>query len=251
MFAKLFRRRQRGAAPETPDGTRAYAVGDIHGRADLLERLHSLILRDALDFEGPRKVVVYLGDYVDRGHESRAVIDRLLDEPLPGFESVYLKGNHEQTLLDFLEDFQVALDWMSFGGGATLGSYGVGLDGSRANAEALTRMQQKFHDNLPERHREFFNSLGLMHREGDYLFAHAGIRHGVPLEQQVPADLLWIRDEFLSHDPGSGPTVVHGHTITPKPMSRPHRIGIDTGAFATGRLTAAVLEGTSQRFLAT
>jgi serine/threonine protein phosphatase 1 len=261
MFAKLFGRARNPAPsyrPSTPalparvpGGTRVYAIGDIHGRLDLLQAMNSRVMRDALEFEGTRKVVVYLGDYVDRGVQSRETVDYLLDEPLAGFERVYLMGNHERTLLDFLVDPRVASNWMSYGGAATLYSYGVGCDGPRNNLATLTRLQETFRKNLPERHLQFYNSLTLSHMEGDYLFVHAGIKPGVPLDQQKERDLLWIRDEFLDSDENFGKIIVHGHTITRAPDAKENRIGIDTGAFASGKLTALVLEGDSGRFLDT
>lgn len=255
MFARLFGRKRhestRAGAACVPDGSRVYAIGDIHGRADLLADLHSRILRDMLSFDGARKVIVYLGDYVDRGLQSREVIDLLLDEPLPDFERVYLKGNHEQALLDFLEDWHIATDWMTYGGDATLYSYGVGLEGPRSNPGVLQKLQQRFRENLPRRHVDFMRRLVLSHMEGDYMFAHAGVKPGVPLAEQRENDLLWIRDEFLSSDENWGRVVVHGHTITREPEVRRNRIGIDTGAFASGKLTCLVLEGTDGRFIDT
>lgn len=238
-------------APKVPDGRRVYVVGDVHGRADLLRKLHERILEDAKTFADGRTVVVYLGDYVDRGPQSREVIDLLLDEPLTGFEAVYLKGNHEQFLLEFLADASVGPIWMFNGGDATLYSYKVGRTGPWSGDEALRRLQADFRANLPERHLEFFRSLGLSHVEGDYLFVHAGIRPGVAFEEQKEFDLLWIREEFLHSQADHGRVVVHGHTIAPDPDVRANRIGIDTGAFASGRLTCLILEGESRTFLQT
>ncbi len=253
MFARLFGRVRRPPPKPSavPDGTRVYAIGDLHGRMDLLESIHDMILRDVQGFRGARRVVVYLGDYVDRGLQSREVVDSLLDAPLAGFEAVYLKGNHEQALLDFLIDSRVALDWMTYGGDATLYSYGVGLDGPRSNPETLMRLQEKFRANLPARHLAFYRALVPWHLEGDYLFVHAGIRPGVALDAQQESDLLWIRDDFLESSDDFGKVVVHGHTITRVPEVKKNRIGIDTGAFASGVLTCLVLEGADGRFLDT
>lgn len=255
MFENLFRRKRAKAPPtqaaHVPDGTRVYAVGDIHGRLDLLEVLHGKVLRDMMTFTGSRKVVVYLGDYVDRGMQSCEVLDFLLDQPLAGFETVYLMGNHERALLDFLADSRIATDWMSYGGDATLYSYGVGLEGPRTNPGVLLQLQERFRENLPARHEQFLRALALFHVEGDYMFTHAGVKPGVPVERQQEADLLWIRDEFLESDANFGKVVVHGHTITRNPEVKRNRIGIDTGAFASGKLTCLVLEGTEGRFLDT
>ena len=257
MIGRLFgKRRPADVEPAVrtavPMATRVYAIGDIHGRADLVARLHESIRRDSADLPAAcRKVVVYIGDYIDRGIESRQVIDLLLDEPLEGFESVHLLGNHEKAMMDFLDDIAIGLDWMSFGGDATLFSYGVGM-GKAGNAEArLAQIQADLRERLPKRHAEFLASLRLMHTEGDYCFVHAGIRPGVALDRQTVNDLLWIREEFLHSPAAHGKIVVHGHSITPSPQVRPNRIGIDTGAFATGRLTCLVLEGDTRRFLQT
>jgi serine/threonine protein phosphatase 1 len=244
-------RQQETVAPEVPPGSRIYAVGDIHGRADLLRQMHSLIHHDAYERQAPRNVVVYLGDYIDRGDASPAVIDLLLDEPLPGFQSVHLKGNHEDTLLSFLDDAAFGQGWLLYGGAETLMSYGVRLPRPGSSAQELERAQAELQARLPPRHRRFMAELRLTHEEGDYLFAHAGIRPGVPLEQQQAQDLLWIRDEFLLSDAEFGKIVVHGHTITARPDVQRNRIGIDTGAFASGTLTCLVLEGAEWSFLQT
>lgn len=251
LLALTRQQAQPGATPEVPPGRRVYAVGDIHGRLDLLRRLHLLVEEDARARPGPLNVLVYLGDYIDRGDASPAVIDLLLDEPLPGFETVHLKGNHEDSLLRFLEDIEVGPAWLLYGGAETLLSYGVRPPRPAGGDRELQRAQREFRTRLPERHRRFLAGLRLTHEEGDYLFAHAGIRPGVPLERQQEADLLWIRDEFLLSDADFGKIVVHGHTITARPDVQRNRIGIDTGAFASGTLTALVLEGTAWSFLHT
>ncbi|MGQ0664355.1 MAG: metallophosphoesterase family protein [Pseudomonadota bacterium] len=247
-----------GSAPATirhaavPPGTRVYAVGDIHGRADLLRELVGLIREDARAHRVERPVVVYLGDYIDRGRDSRQVIEFLLGRPLPGFEAVHLLGNHERAMLDFLDDIGSGLDWLWFGGRETLMSYGIALERGRAPvAELLLRVQAELNARLPPRHLAFLKSLVKWHLEGDYLFVHAGIRPGVPLERQSETDLIWIREEFLASASDYGRIVVHGHTISAEPELRANRIGIDTGAFATGRLTCLALEGEDRAFLCT
>jgi serine/threonine protein phosphatase 1 len=253
MFEKLFgsRSRPRVDNPCVPEGSRVYAIGDIHGRLDLLQAMHGLIAEDAGGFSGARKALVYLGDYIDRGMDSKAVIDLLIDAPLVGFEHVYLKGNHEQALLNFMDGTMLALDWMSYGGDATLYSYGVGFKGRRMDPDSHMELLKKFHVNLPGHHADFYRGLALTHGEGDYLFAHAGVRPGVPLGEQTATDILWIRNEFLDCDEDFGKVIVHGHSIMPEPEVKTNRIGIDTGAFATGRLSCLVLEGEAQRFLTT
>lgn len=233
MFNWLFsaNRRSKPRPAFAPSGTRVYAVGDIHGRVDLLRALHGLIAADAEQGAALRKVVVYIGDYIDRGADSREVIDLLLDEPLAGFEAVYLRGNHEQALLDFYQDTAITPAWLSFGGDATLYSYHVASPALGDSAERLLQAQSEFKAKLPPRHLAFYRALALHHREGDYLFVHAGIRPGIALETQSEQDLLWIREAFLKSRADHGCIVVHGHSITPRPDSKPNRIGIDTGAW--------------------
>jgi serine/threonine protein phosphatase 1 len=253
MITRLFGRGRpaEGVAPQVPPGSRIYAVGDIHGRADLLRHLHQLIHEDAYGRQAPRNVVVYLGDYIDRGKASAEVIDLLIDEPLPSFEAVHLKGNHEDSLLRFLDDTSVGAAWFSYGGDATLESYGVRPVAPAAPHQELLRAQRELALRLPERHRRFLAALTLAHEEGDYLFVHAGIRPGLPLRAQNPADLLWIRDEFLSSSADFGKIIVHGHSISARPDVQRNRIGIDTGAFASNVLTCLILEGSDWSFLQT
>ena len=235
-----------------PGGRRIYVIGDIHGRADLLRQIHAMILADAADHRNRQPVVVYLGDYVDRGLESRQVIDLLLDDPLPGFEEVCLLGNHEQAMLDFLEDAGIGPAWLYYGGAATLYSYGINAQVRPPEGqERFSYLSAELARVLPAGHLSFLRRLSLHHVEGDYLFVHAGIRPGLPMERQQQEDLLYIRDEFLNFPDSHGLIVVHGHTITADPDVRPNRIGIDTGAFATGRLTCLVIDGDERRFLQT
>lgn len=235
-----------------PEGTRLYAIGDIHGRADLLSELLDLIRKDAARAPERRTVLVTLGDYVDRGEWSRHVVDMLLEDPLPGAELVALKGNHEELLLRFLEEPDaVSRLWLGNGGDATLRSYGIEPSRYLPLGDGWQRMSRLLAEALPEPHRRFFEALRLHHAEGGYLFVHAGIRPGLPLEEQTAETLLWVRDLFLSSEADHGSVVVHGHTVTWAPEQRANRIGIDTGAFMTGRLTCLVLSGTERRFLST
>lgn len=236
--------------PKVPAGTLVYAVGDVHGCVDLLEKMHAEIMRDAGNAEAERRVVVYLGDYVDRGPDSRGVVDMLLDKPLDGFESYYLMGNHEDFLLEFLDDPEIGPGWIFNGGAATLESYGVDADfGVGFGLKELVELQEKFIEALPERHLKFYRDLAFTHEEGDYFFVHAGIRPGVPLENQSDEDMLWIREEFLDSLNNHGKVIVHGHTITWEPEFRVNRIGVDTGAFTSGTLTSLVLESHEQDVL--
>jgi serine/threonine protein phosphatase 1 len=238
-------------APSVPEGARVYVVGDIHGCIDLLAMMHRMILADAEAHPAGRRVVVYLGDYIDRGPDSKGVVDLLLSNPLPGFEAVHLKGNHEQTLLEFLNDITIGPDWFSFGGVQTFESYGLAPPANVFDAEELLAAQAALEARLGEAHHRFYRDLKLGHFEGDFLMVHAGLRPDTPLDLQVENDLLWIRDPFLKSEANFGVIVVHGHTIALYPEIKPNRIGIDTGAFHTGRLTCLVLNGSEIGFLQT
>lgn len=235
--------------PSVPEGTRVYAVGDIHGRADLLKALHGMIAEDAQDFPGAKKIV-YLGDAIDRGDDSRGVLNILLDDPLPGFEAVHLMGNHEYAADSFLEDSDAAPGWLTWGGREFLYSYGIQC-GLNPGGHELEMIARELNMCMPAAHREFLAGGDMCHREGDYYFVHAGIRPGVPLEEQRFEDQLFIREPFLSDDRDHGGVVVHGHTIADEVTLRHNRIGVDTGAYYTGVLSCLVLEGESQRILQT
>lgn len=240
------------AVPTVPAGSRIYAIGDVHGRLDLLTRLHALIAADAADAAVRRRVIVYLGDYIDRGPDSRGVVDLLLQPPLPGFEHVHLFGNHEAFLLQFLEQAEVGPHWCAYGGLATLASYGVRPPtGFTPYAVDFETARRALADKIPPAHLDFLRGLKLTHTEGGYLFVHAGVKPGVALSDQQADDLLWIRDEFLKSADDFGACVVHGHTIVETPEQHTNRIAIDTGAFATGTLTALALDGTDRRFIQT
>jgi serine/threonine protein phosphatase 1 len=228
-----------------PDGLAIYAVGDIHGRLDLLIELQARILADAARRRAARRVVVYLGDYVDRGPDSRSVLERLTARPLPGFDSVHLRGNHEQMMLDFADGSGRGMAWFPNGGGETLASYGLDAPagGLRPAPDAAARLRAGLLAALPTSHDAFLRALPACHRIGDYVFVHAGIRPGVALADQSEVDMLWIREPFLGANTEHGFVVVHGHTVSLAPQIRTNRIGIDTGAYATGVLTALAIEG--------
>lgn len=233
-----------------PTDCRVYAIGDIHGRADLLRALHRRIRADAAQAPGLDRRVVYLGDYIDRGAASREVLDILIDEPLPGFTSVHLSGNHEAMALDVLGDSRAAPRWLNDGGAATLKSYG--LAGPPCwDPVAMADLGESLAAALPARHLAFLRGLRLSHSEGDYFFCHAGIRPGVALESQAREDLLRIRETFLESDADHSKMVVHGHSISDRVEPRPNRIGVDTGAWRSGRLSALVLEADTWRVLDT
>ncbi len=244
-----------GPGAAVPPGTRVYAVGDSHGCAQSLGALHAAILEDsaAADARAPapaeRRVVVYLGDYIDRGPDSRGLLEMLIAAPLPGFETVHIMGNHDLLMRQFLDGEDVAGMWMMNGGAATLRSYGVDPGVLYRIGRGAGRLRAKLEARLPAAHREFLSRLRLSHVEGGYFFVHAGVRPGVPLEAQDAHDLMWIREPFLSSEADHGKVVVHGHTPGDAPELRANRIGIDTGACYGGRLTALALEGDGRRFL--
>jgi len=252
MFSRFFGSRR---APErtysVPADTRVYAVGDIHGRADLLTRLHDMIRAD-IDAENPgRAVVIYVGDYIDRGDASRDVLEILTSDPLANAETVHLLGNHEAFMLTFLDDPGVGEMWLKNGGDATVYSYGVGAPSVSDREQRHRMMCDDLRDKLPGPHLDFLRALQRYHVEGEYAFVHAGIKPGVPLEDQVDDDMLWIRGEFLETRADHGKCIVHGHTITDEIEVRPNRIGIDTGAYFSGTLSCLVLDGESRAVLQT
>ncbi len=233
-----------------------YAVGDIHGRLDCLERLLSLIAEDLRD--GPGEVV-FLGDYIDRGPDSRQVIARLLDietgarrEPLNDRVSArFLKGNHEAALLTFLERPETGPDWMRWGGAETLVSYGVAPPRKQTDAAAWAEASEALREAVPAAHLDFLNALELCLDRNPYLLVHAGVDPAAPLFEQSESTLLTIRDRFLSASDPLDRVIVHGHTPELEPFQDHRRIGVDTGAYHTGRLTAARLDGGPVRFIST
>lgn len=232
----------------TPAGVRLYGVGDIHGRNDLLLLLLSAIGNDAKTAQEKR--LIFLGDYVDRGPNAREVVDTLLwlSRERPD-ACVFLKGNHDDALLKFLDDAEIGPLWCSYGGRETLISYGVTPAPLNAPPETWEETRKAFAERVPLSHRIFFESLQLCAEFGDYFFAHAGVRPDLPLSDQSEDDLLWIRDEFLSGKTYLEKTIVHGHTPEPEPYVSARRIGLDTGAYALGVLTAVVLDGTARRLI--
>lgn len=238
---------QRYAAPccETP----VYAVGDIHGRDDLLARLLDAIMADAAA-RGHALQLVFLGDYVDRGADSRAVLERLIGISADaGIEAVFLRGNHEQMLLDFLHEPTTGLRWLQFGGLETLLSYGVGIERPPRSPEEAAALAARLEEALGA-HRRFIESLPLSWRLRDLFFAHAGIDPLLPVEEQEPAVLLWGSPRLLRM-PVQDCWVVHGHFIVERPLVAAGRVAIDTGAYASGRLTAAAIGPDGIRFLQT
>ncbi len=233
--------------PHLPAGRRIYAVGDVHGRADLLSALLARIDDDLRLRPISEVVQVFLGDYIDRGPNSREVLDLLIGRQ-KGHDLVLLKGNHEEYALRFLSDPTVLSEWKNVGGLDTIVSYGV-TPARRLDSQSQRRLAITLGHSMPDSHRRLLGNLALSYSCGDFFFAHAGVRPGVPLQMQSQHDLLWIREDFLLHEGDFGKIVVHGHTPAGEPEIRPNRINIDTGAYATGRLTCLVLEGDQMGFL--
>ena len=233
--------RVQGRRPSLLAEVRIYAIGDIHGRLDLLNELLARITSDIALRPTARPLYVFLGDYIDRGPSSRETIDRLIEHG-KAHESVFLKGNHELIAIKCLSDRGLFDQWLRLGGLETLVSYGVPAE-TLANGKQIAELQSAFHSALPQAHFRFFRDLKNSFECGDFFFAHAGVKPNVELSRQKENDLLWIRGEFLSSKYDFGKIIVHGHTPTREIEVRPNRINIDTGAFATGRLSCLVLEG--------
>jgi serine/threonine protein phosphatase 1 len=227
--------------PNLPEGIRIYAVSDIHGRADLLQDVFAAIDHHLARAGPARSLHLFLGDYIDRGPASRQTIDLLIDRGRR-HECIFLKGNHEAFLFEVLQDPSRIDAWKEYGGLQTLMSYGL-APSIKPDREEHNELVRELLDRMPDQHRRFFGSLRRSFVCGDFFFAHAGVKPGVPLRQQREEDLLWIRDEFLQCADDFGKVVVHGHTPVPKPEMRPNRINIDTGAYATGILTLLTMQG--------
>ena len=238
-------------APTVPQGQRVYAIGDIHGRADLLTRLLGLIAEDRQRAEPAEVTLIYLGDYVDRGPHSREVVDIVLGPHPMADRVVRLRGNHEDAMLSFMQDEGRARMWLDYGGLATLHSYGVRIPPETPAQERFAAMANQLNQNLPSEHRSFLEGLPLSETIGDYFFVHAGINPHQSIAEQDDFEMMTIRSPFLEWGRPLEKVVVHGHTIAPEPEFHSWRIGIDTGAYATGHLTCLVLEGSEQRILAT
>lgn len=230
-----------GRRPSLPPGLRLYAIGDIHGRLDLLNEMLLLTEADAADHQAEKVQYVFLGDYIDRGTWSRQTIDRLIEHAAQR-DCIFLKGNHELIALNSLSDPTMIEQWLRLGGTETLLSYDVAPE-LVANGKQAVAIQSAFHSALPQAHFRFFRCLRNSFSCGDFFFVHAGVKPNVELDQQKESDLLWIRGEFLSSTGDFGKIVVHGHTPTLDIEIRPNRINIDTGAFATGRLSCLAIEG--------
>jgi serine/threonine protein phosphatase 1 len=247
VLSRLFRNPGKKAR-RGPASLRAYGIGDVHGHLDLLRDLIERIRRDDEQRPEAKTFIILVGDLVDRGPDSKGVIDYLLSRPAPFARMVFLKGNHEELFLRVLEgEEDVVTDWLAYGGYECAESYGVSK-GSTLNAtpaEIIERLRSA----VPDSHRKFLAELADTFRFGDYLFVHAGIRPGVPVDEQSGKDLRWIREGFLDDRTDHGLVVIHGHTIVDGPEEHPNRIAIDTSAYKNGVLTAIGLEGTRRWFV--
>lgn len=231
-----------------PAGLRIYAIGDIHGRSDCLNALLTMIESD-VERDAPQAFkIITLGDYCDRGPDSFGVLE-LLAQRANGTDFICLRGNHDQWLEAFLHDpEEVGESFLYWGGLDTVASYGVPVELTGQGHGDLSRMLNRA---MPVAHRRFLAGLRFCHSEGDYFFCHAGVRPQVPLDEQDPHDLMWIRNEFLLHTDSFGKVVIHGHTPWLDVDVHPNRINLDSRAFETGILSCVVLEGESHRFLQT
>jgi len=250
MLSFLRRKSAPARSVAGPAGRRAYVVGDVHGRLDLLETLLNAIEEDASVRPPARTFIVFLGDLVDRGLDSAGVLERLSTYRPPFATPVFLMGNHEEFFLNVLDgDVDTVGNWLTYGGRELAASYGIS-DGWLLNASPQA-VAREVYRRVPAAHRDFVRGFGDSFRFGDYLFVHAGIRPGVALEDQSPRDMRWIREAFLDDRSDHGVVVVHGHTIVEQVEERSNRIGIDTGAYHTGVLTALGIENTERWTLAT
>jgi serine/threonine protein phosphatase 1 len=251
MFSRFRQSRATRKAPSEwrgPSGARAYAIGDVHGRLDLLERMVATIDRDRHESGRARDYLILLGDLIDRGPDSRGVIEFLMHLPSDGMRPVFLMGNHEEMMLRVLGDEPEAVpQWLTYGGYEFAQSYGVEV--GRLPALAPADAANMIRAAVPSSHLSFIEGFADSFTFGDFLFVHAGLRPGKCLADQDTHDLRWIRDEFLNDESDHGCMVVHGHTISVEPEEMENRIGIDTGAYQTGILTAVRIEGAKRRMI--
>jgi serine/threonine protein phosphatase 1 len=255
MFAKLFKRRpldsERRKA-STPEDTVAWAVGDIHGRLDLLAPLVEAMIADLEASPARRKLMIFLGDYIDRGPDSKGVIDLLAGLRSRGmFELHFLRGNHEDRMEAFLVDPDMGPGWCDYGGRECLASYGVSPPFDKTDTAGWAAACEALNAAVDERQRAFLAAQDYSFTLGDYFFAHAGAEPGVPLDEQDPQQLMWVRHAFLNHPAPFERVVVHGHTPVDAVYADDRRIGLDTGAYATGVLTGLRLEGETRELVQT
>lgn len=250
MLRGLFASTARRGEPSIPEGHRIYAVGDVHGRDDLLSELLDKVEADIAVRSPARTAMVFLGDLIDRGPASADVVERMRNYRPEGVRTIFLMGNHEEVLLRiFAGEDGLVEDWLRFGGAECMRSYGIDPDGLKRLESG--KAADTIRGSIPADHIDFLQGFADTFRAGDYLFVHAGIRPGVPLDEQAQQDLHWIRQPFLEDGSESGTVVVHGHTIADEVEVLPNRIGIDTGAYYSGVLTAIGIQNAERWFLQT
>ena len=250
---KVFGKSSSTRKPSGPPGAVLYAVGDIHGRLDLLKKLLASIKADIAQVEVERSIILFVGDYIDRGPDSRGVVDEILALRGEGASQVVtLAGNHDQYLLEFFKDPSLGISWMDYGAGPTFTSYGVRPPPVRTDVEAWKVTAGEMAAAMPPEHMRFFEEAILAASFGDFLFVHAGVRPNVDLSKQDPKDLTTIRRPFLkAKHPLPGRVVVFGHTPFEHPVAADGKIAVDTGAYATGVLSAVRIHGHDVSFLQT
>lgn len=251
MFRRWFRPKNSSPSEmpvfSLPEGVRAYAVGDIHGRADLVEKMLAFIAEDAARNNAQQVVEIFLGDYIDRGGEAKQVIEQLIRPPENGHERVCLCGNHEQIMLEFLDEPQLFRSWSQHGAMGTFLSYGVEIPRDVSQDPSFS-FHAQLCEKLPDSHLQWLEALKASYSLGDYFFAHAGINPEQPLEAQDPSDLYWIRREFLEATGPFEKYIVHGHTPQSEPELLPHRANLDVSAAETDQLACLIIQG-SERHL--
>ena len=251
LLRRLFRSPEAPPPPaaRVPEGRRVYAIGDVHGRLDLLDQLLAMIDADEYARGPAETTLVFLGDLIDRGPDSRGVVERALRIAEGDGDVRFLMGNHEEVFLAAMDGREGAMRFfVRIGGAETLESYGFNENELFETSEAMQALAEA---RIPAEHRTFIAGFEDRIEVGDYLFVHAGIRPGVPIDEQTGGDLRWIREPFLDHAGPHDRVIVHGHTIRPEVEDKGCRIGIDTGAYHSGRLTALGLEGGRRWLLAT
>lgn len=255
----LFRSLGFSKAPQRPARQRlsldishiaVYAIGDVHGCYDQLLALERIIVADASRLPDP-KLIVMLGDYVDRGPAPAEVIEHLIGPPPDGFYRICLMGNHEMAMLDYLDGRLPLKDWLRLGAGATLFSYGIDVDQLRKTHRSAKKLDEAIRSSIPESHVDFLRSLPILIDSGVFLFAHAGIRPGIPPAEQTEEDLVFIREEFFNNAHLLDRWVIHGHTPIEIAGPAGRRINVDTGAFFSDRLSAVRLWNRKGRILST
>ena len=250
LLRNLFAQGDQRRDPSVPRGNRVYAVGDVHGRDDLLADLLAQIEADIASRAPATNIIIFLGDLIDRGPDSAGVVERLRNYRRKDIRLIFLAGNHEEVLLRILDgDEQIVADWLRFGGAECMQSYGA--DPKKLRRMSPAKAAAVIRDTIPPAHADFLRGFDDTFRAGDYLFVHAGIRPGLPIAEQAQIDLRWIREPFLQDSTDHGFLVVHGHTISEQVEERDNRIGIDTGAYHSGVLTALAAEGMDRWLLQT